>query len=254
MSRRRYISTDISLDKKVNRLGASHGDFACLLYTWLIPHASDDCSIQRSDDVEELAAMVMPFRRDKTLEEFASAVDGMLELGLLWRREDGLLCLPAEAFYRYQTYIRDKRRETPQNTDEQRKTPQNTASLSLSPSLSLSRAEKQPPPVDNSPKGGESLPSCLSEPSDSVWIASDESQHDTPLRAFWHDVEQLTGSVVSPTQYAAFAHRIRDTLPCDGCEASPDDASRCLQVITKAAAKTKGKPTPLFSKIVEEDR
>ena len=38
MARRRYISTNISTDPKVNILAEKYGDFAALLYTWMIPH------------------------------------------------------------------------------------------------------------------------------------------------------------------------------------------------------------------------
>ena len=45
MSRRRYLSTEVSLDTRINRLALEAGDFAALLYTWMIPHAEDDASI-----------------------------------------------------------------------------------------------------------------------------------------------------------------------------------------------------------------
>ena len=51
MSRRRYISTSMSIDKRLNKLAVEAGDFAALLYTWMIPHAADDTTIDRKSVV-----------------------------------------------------------------------------------------------------------------------------------------------------------------------------------------------------------
>ena len=161
MSRRRYISTDMSIDKRLNRLAVEHSDFAALLYTWMVPHAADDATL--NGDVDELIVTVIPHRRDKSAADVQSALVAMCSMGLIqWDGET--IFFPVEAFYRYQTYISaekrriadfaDERRETPQNAegsdvmadsestpqnaDERRETPQNTASLSLSLSPSLS--------------------------------------------------------------------------------------------------------------------
>ena len=69
VSRRRWLSTKISKDKRVNAL-AMQSDFAALLYTWMIPHASDDATI--TGDAEELLYIVLPGRRDKTVEAIDS--------------------------------------------------------------------------------------------------------------------------------------------------------------------------------------
>lgn len=81
MSRRRYVSTDISTDKAVNRLATQHGDFAALFYTWLIPHAEDDATFPA--DPEELLMKVCPGRRDKEIADIQGAIEAMLELGLI---------------------------------------------------------------------------------------------------------------------------------------------------------------------------
>jgi hypothetical protein len=165
MPRRRYVSTDISIDKRLNLLARDHGDFAALLYTWMIPHAGDDATM--NGDIEEFMATVIPMRRDKTEADIQAALTAMTDMGLLvW---DGrAIFFPVEAFYRYQSYIpADKRRpndvsaeqretptnaaskdvmdtpdSTPQNADERRRTPQNAVipSPSPSPSPSLSSA------------------------------------------------------------------------------------------------------------------
>lgn len=120
MARRRYLSTDISKDTRVNRLAVEYGDFAALLYTWFIPHAADDGSLPA--DFEEVLYLVMPGRRDKGIEDVESAVKGMVTLGLL-AQEGKLLRFP-ESFFRYQTYVNEQRRQragsVPSNESEQR--------------------------------------------------------------------------------------------------------------------------------------
>ena len=133
MSRRRYVSTDISLDPAVNRV-SKKSDFAALLYTWMIPHASDDATI--TGDPEKLMMLVMPGRRDKDPKDIAAALTLLEAEGLfeLWSRTTGTIYLWPATFYRYQTYIKPaNRRSESADAAEQRKTPQNTASLSLSP-------------------------------------------------------------------------------------------------------------------------
>ena len=111
MSRRRYISTTMSVDKALNRL-ASQSDFAALLYTWMIPHAEDDTTL--TGDADDIASLVIPKRRDKSPEDVEQAIALMDKEGLVWRyhRADGkpMLQFPPDAFYRYQTYIAKDRR------------------------------------------------------------------------------------------------------------------------------------------------
>ena len=144
MSRRRYVSTKISTDKQVNKLATQYGDFAALLFTWMIPHAEDNCEI--TGDPEELMTIVCPGRRDKSVNDVMVAIDGMVELDLIipfHRNENPMLFFPPESFYNYQTYVSAKnrcfdakeQRETPKNAEEHKKIAQNTVSPSLSPSL-----------------------------------------------------------------------------------------------------------------------
>lgn len=111
MARRRYISTQISLDAAVDKLAQEYGDFAALLYTWMVPHAEDDATI--TGDPDELMFTVIPRRRDKTIEDVVAALEGMEKVGLIkWDRENKIIYFPPESFYRYQSYIReDKRRK-----------------------------------------------------------------------------------------------------------------------------------------------
>lgn len=159
MSRRRYISTEITVDKQVNKMGMQYGDGPVLLYTWMIPHAADDATI--TGDPFELLNLVWPGRRDKTEDDVIGALEAMETFDLiLWDREHAMIYLPVNSFYRYQTYIKaDNRRKTDpdflddqrpaaENTDDQRKTPtiseeqrataENAVSPSPSPSLSPS--------------------------------------------------------------------------------------------------------------------
>ncbi len=129
MSRRRYISTDISVDRRVNQLS----DFAALLYTWMVPHADDDGTI--TADPEELSWIVIPGRHREAT-QVAAALDEMLSTGLLIRHGDRLY-FPREAFYKYQSYIpAAKRRMSDPNAAECRGTPRIAASPSPSPSPS----------------------------------------------------------------------------------------------------------------------
>lgn len=142
--RRRYISTDISLDPLVNKLARVGGDFAVLLYTWMIPHAEDDATLE--GDPEKVLLEVCPGRRDKESEDVAAALAAMDELGLVeWDGER--VTFPIDSFYKYQTYIASDRRRCdqgkrpsmPQNAAKRRKTPQVARNgASLSPSLSHS--------------------------------------------------------------------------------------------------------------------
>jgi hypothetical protein len=139
MARRRYISTEISVDSRIAKLAEKHGDFAALLYTWMIPHAADDCSITSEPD--ELLMLVVPGLRSKTCGDVTRAIEGMIELGLVFEEGDSLV-FPPEAFYRYQTYINANNRRTPQNAEKRRESAEIAVSpppsLSLTPSLSPS--------------------------------------------------------------------------------------------------------------------
>lgn len=149
MARRRYISTKLSLDAKVNKLAMTAGDFAALLYTWMIPHAEDDARL--TGDPDEILMMVCPGRRDKSTEDIAAALQAMHDLRLVeWNQDEGYVQFPA-SFYGYQSYITEKRKgaqnvETPKpvanNSAKQRKTAQNAASSSVSISSSSPKGER----------------------------------------------------------------------------------------------------------------
>jgi hypothetical protein len=163
MSRRRYLSTEVSFDGRVDQLARETGDFAALLYTWMIPHAEDDGSLPA--DPRELRARVVPHRNDKTVEDVAAAIEVMVTLHLL-ERDGKRVFFPPAAFFRYQTYVpeakrrrvrrlpsnSEKHRQSARNAADQRGTPQNAASLSPSPSPSLSLSSTSTPPL---PPSGE---------------------------------------------------------------------------------------------------
>lgn len=167
MSRRRYISTDVSLDKRLNRLAEQQGDFAALLYTWMVPHAADDATM--NGDLDEFMAAVLPMRRDKTEADVRRALSAMDEVGLIEWYED-LITFPLEAFYRYQSYIKvenrrtaeitGKRRSTPTNADEQRKTPITTDELSPPDSTPENADERRKTP-ENAASSSPSFPLSL---------------------------------------------------------------------------------------------
>ena len=141
MSRRRYLSTEVSLDSRINRLAIEAGDFAALCYTWMIPHAEDDATI--TADPEELLFRVFPGRRDKSSEDIAAVIARMVDLQLLIR-EDRRLSFPPEAFYRYQSYIPADKRRTAKNAEDQRQSANKAVSPSPSPSPSPKEDKETP--------------------------------------------------------------------------------------------------------------
>jgi hypothetical protein len=156
MSRRRYITSLISIDKRVRRLT----DSAALLYTWAIPHAEEDGTIDA--DPEELLSMVFPNRPGWTVAKMERCVREIEDLDLA-RVYEGRLYFPPGPFYSIQSNVHlDKRRnwhpernarysgETAENSGEQRRTAENSASPSPSPSPSKDMVGKPTLlPVDN---------------------------------------------------------------------------------------------------------
>lgn len=156
MARKRYISTEISIDTKLNRVS----DLAALLYSWMVPHAGDNCRLS-AKNAEELRLSVIPGRR-RSDEEIEAAVAELVDQQLIGREADGRYYFPAESFYKYQTYIKpgnraetppinaanqrktpeiaEDQRKTAENAGDRRETPESTTSLSLP--LSLSHSEE----------------------------------------------------------------------------------------------------------------
>jgi hypothetical protein len=145
MSRRRYLSTEVSVDARINALAEQCGPLAVLLYTWMIPHAADDGSL--GGDPLELKLRVVPGLA-ATIAEIRQSVDAMVQLGLLERDDEAsLLYFRPAAFYRYQTYIRPEHRraasspaadgveppDAPRSADDQREPAESAASVSSSP-------------------------------------------------------------------------------------------------------------------------
>jgi len=94
MSRRRYISTEISIDPDINLLIEKHGPFAGLLYTWMIPHAEDDRTL--SGDPHKLLYQVIPGVRSMSVDDVVNALEGMAELELIqWDRERKVIYSPS---------------------------------------------------------------------------------------------------------------------------------------------------------------
>ena len=133
MARRRYISTDISIDSKINSLS----DQSALLYTWALPHFADDCRLTPRNAAEVKMAIVPG--RDWTLADIQKLIEEIISTGLWYTGDDGRFYVPSDSFYKYQTYINAaNRRKTPQIAEESRKTAENAASPSLTLSLSPS--------------------------------------------------------------------------------------------------------------------
>jgi hypothetical protein len=112
VSRKRYLSTNVSTDPRVRDLAKDAGEFAALLYTWMIPHAADDGMI--SADPDELLMLVVPGFRWRTRDDVQDATQAMERLGLLLRVDCSHFQFPPTAFYRYQAYVKADRRRTPE--------------------------------------------------------------------------------------------------------------------------------------------
>lgn len=196
MSRRRYISTDISTDAKMRKLS----DSAALFWTWMIPHANDDATI--TSDPDELAAIVVPNRPGWSPNKVETIIAYLQELDLLTTL-NGTMYFDTNSFYRYQSNVPvDKRRtENPckqgfaENSTKQHKTAQNSTSPSPSPS-----------PIKH---------------------MSDESDQSRLVFDYWRERMNHPGARFSPDRQRKIAARLRDGLTVerlkeavDGCAAS----------------------------------
>ncbi|MHC9544625.1 MAG: hypothetical protein AB9903_34340 [Vulcanimicrobiota bacterium] len=102
MSRKRYISNEISTDVKVLRLASKGGLLALLLYTWLIPHAEDDGTVTANP--AEIVMRVIPCIRNVSIEEIQKAIDSIIDTGLM-TIENEKLCFPLDNFFKHQSNI-----------------------------------------------------------------------------------------------------------------------------------------------------
>lgn len=172
MARRRYLTSDISTDKRVNDLARTAGDFAALLYTWMIPHAADDATLP--GDPEELLMRVCPGRRDKEPDDVAAALAAMDALGLIaWDRAASIVRFP-DSFYRHQTYITEKRRGSAQpsapaegcgeTAANQRTSAQNAASRAPASFSSSSSVSSSVSPSGEDARGARAEPAAVPPP------------------------------------------------------------------------------------------
>jgi hypothetical protein len=202
MSRRRYLSTEISMDDAVNRLIREHGHFAGLFYTWLIPHAGDDGVIH--GNVQELRMRVIPGQSQVATEDVEAALAGMVALGLIeWDPGQREVRFPGEKFYKYQTYIKARARPTPppaspNGVENQRKSAQNTVSFSSPPSSSSS--------VSDSSSSSSPPPSRARETSGGGGSAGYGMTDDDDARR--HEIYQAVLPSVNITGHAAAEHRL----------------------------------------------
>jgi hypothetical protein len=190
MARCRKISTDISVEAKLNRVSL----LAALLYTWGIAHAQDDCRLPKKDP-EELRMMMIPGRANSA-EDVAAALAELVDGRLMGIDEDGMYFFPAEIFYKYQTYIgvknrretpKIKQRETARNSEKVRKSAENSKeniSLASDEDRICSFINKINPQAENSEKQRESAEKCAS-PSPSLSKERKErgAANAPPLRA-----------------------------------------------------------------------
>jgi len=114
MARKRYISTDISLSGKIEELARRCGDYAVLLFTWMVPHADDWGRME--GDADKLFYTVTPrfALLGRTPADAEEALEAMDDIGLLEWYEVGhnrYIQLNRDTFYALQTYIPREKRE-----------------------------------------------------------------------------------------------------------------------------------------------
>jgi hypothetical protein len=158
MARRRYVSTDISDDDAIAELVRRRGYLAALFYTWLIPHADDQCNLP-AHSPKKLLSIVMPQlalmtgnRRVKE-DDLGAALDDMVDLGLLEREDDGHYHFPEASFYRYQTYVPEAKRRSAAFVGVERRSSALSGETSAYPSINPS-----PTPSPSSPPTATAAP------------------------------------------------------------------------------------------------
>jgi hypothetical protein len=175
------------VDSRLNRLAAL-SDFAALVYVFMVPHADDAGMLH--GDIEELMAMVMPMRRDKTAEDFGAALTSIEAAGLVeWDRPAATVSFPAHAFYLYQSYIKaenrrstgerpptpaiaEEQRATPENAEERRSTPEKAVSDPLSDPLSDPAPSSFSAPSPAPPAAAAPVAADDADPASEVGLAS----------------------------------------------------------------------------------
>ena len=133
MARRRYESTEMSGDKKLNKLINEYGFAAGLLYDRMILHAEDNCEV--ISDSYEIKMKIVPGINEYTEEIIQNSVMGMIEIGLLqsYEKDEKIIFMfPPKNFYKYQSYIAENKRDY-RNAAERGKTPNITAKHRTSP-------------------------------------------------------------------------------------------------------------------------
>jgi len=230
MGRHRAISTDMSTDRLIGRLEREYGDFPSLLYTRMIPHASEEGTL--TGFVDELKARVFPLRSDKTDHDVEQALYILCKIGLIsWCRqgEKHLVYFPVKSFYAHQTQIPATKRRAAdyvmgendyqlwnteedlpltQDSEEQQETPKNTSYSSSSLSSS-----------PHTPNGGFTEPEQSEEKEKerrqvADWFAMfwceypKKKSKDAALRAFERKVRDsaIFGAVMDGLRVAKLSH------------------------------------------------
>lgn len=150
MSRKRYISTDISTDTKLADLSEQHGLLPLLLYTWSIPHMDDWGRL--TGEAKQFKLLVCP-GLNNSINEIDTAIDQIAKYGL-WARYEvaGKKCISMflDSWFKHQSYINkakrtddsgsnfpspDDHRKSPQITEEHQETPKNAEEQQESPQI-----------------------------------------------------------------------------------------------------------------------
>lgn len=90
MSRKRYISTDISVSGKIEELTRRAGEYAVILWTWMTPHLDDWGRMEGEPDVVFFTVTPRFALLGRKPEDAEKALHAMHELGLItWYKVNG---------------------------------------------------------------------------------------------------------------------------------------------------------------------
>lgn len=240
MARKRYITTDISLSGKVEALAKEAGEYAVLLWTWMIPHLDDWCRMEGEADKVFYAVTPRFANLGRGPEDAEKALEAMARIGLLQRYEvqgKAYIQVDEESFYELQTYIPQSKRG-----NDKSKCPPPPSRVAQSSTQSHRVAQNAPSPSPSpTPSSVQRSSAATDLPSTTNATAADEvaaaaeseSKHSAGRNLIQDQFAHLTGRIMpSPVDVMA----IREAL-----QIASDRADLVLTVMDTASKAYKPK-------------
>lgn len=204
MSRRRYISSDMSADAEIAEL-TEYGLLPVLLYTWAIPHMDDWGRM--TGESRQFKLLVCP-ALDVTVKEVEEALQQITNVGLWMRYESEgkkYIAIPKSKWFKYQSYInkgkRDNDRQSafprPPMDSEWQSSPPNTADRRNDSSKDGGNTEEEQgePQIAVSPSPSPT-PSPSPSPSPSKDINDDDEAYGRVMEFYQNNI-----GTMAPSQY-----------------------------------------------------